>query len=176
MGSKEELLGHVFERTIESFRTGLRRIIAQDMPAQEKLLRIIRYQVTLLADHMPFLTVFFSEETGLPVELARRVAREKRDYDHAIEAVVREGIAEGRIRDVPPTLLVFALLGLCNWLYKWYRPDGRLTADQIADVFADLLERGYLQPSSAGESVGEGLRRIEGRFAKLQHARGRRSR
>lgn len=34
---------------------------------------------------------------------------------------------------------------MCNWLYKWYRPDGKLAPEQIADVFVDLLEGGYLR-------------------------------
>ncbi|MGH7278981.1 MAG: TetR/AcrR family transcriptional regulator, partial [Candidatus Rokuibacteriota bacterium] len=120
VGGKEELLSLVFERTIESFRTGLRQIIEQRLPADEKLRRIIRYQVTLLAGHLPFLTVFFSEEAGLPAPMAARAARAKRDYDSAIERVVRDGIHDGLVRDLPPTLVVFGILGMCNWLHTWY--------------------------------------------------------
>ena len=38
-------------------------------------------------------------------------------------------------------LVVFGLLGMCNWLHKWYRPDGKRTPTEIADVFVALLER-----------------------------------
>src|SRR5574337_904895 len=77
VSSKEELLWRVFERTIAAFRTGLRQITDQALPSDEKLRRIIRYQVSLLAGHQPFLTVFFGEEASLPAELVRRVAQEK---------------------------------------------------------------------------------------------------
>jgi len=170
VSSKEELLCRVFERTIETFRTGLRQIIAQDLPADEKLRRIIRYQVTLLTSHLPFLTVFFSEESGLPAHMAKRVAQEKREYDRAIEKVVRDGIVEGRFRDLPPTLLVFALLGMCNWLYKWYRPDGKLTPDEIASIFVDLLEQGYLRRQREGpDPILRALQRLEGRITQLDY-------
>ena len=65
VSSKEELLSLVVERTIDEFQQGLRRIIAEHRPADDTLRRIIRYQVTLLAEICP-LTVFFSEEGGLP--------------------------------------------------------------------------------------------------------------
>lgn len=170
VSSKEELLVRVFERTIDSVRTGLRAIVKQELPADEKLRRIIRYQVRLLASHLPFLVVFFSEESRLPPAMARRVAREKRQYDRAVERVVRQGIAEGRLRNLPPTLLVFALLGACNWLHKWYRPAGRLSPDAIADIFVDLLERGYLARDAAkeGRGVAAALRGVEARLAALE--------
>ncbi len=168
--SKEELLCRMFERTIRSFRAGLRHVVEQPLPADEKLRRIIRYQVTQVATQLPLLRVFFSEEGSLPTAMARRVAREKREYDRAIERVVGEGIAEGRVRKLPPTLLVFGLLGLCNWLHKWYRPEGPLAPDEIARVLTDLLERGYLEPppgTPGGELAGR-LDRIDRRLATLE--------
>lgn len=168
---KEELLWRVFEQTLKSFRGGLRKIVDQPLSADEKLRRIVHHQVELLSSHLPFLTVFFSEESELPPELAKRIAREKREYDRAIERVVREGIEEGIVRKLPPTLLVFAVLGMCNWLYKWYRPQGVLTPPQIADVFVGLLERGYLirgNEEARHDQVLSALRRVEERLA--EHA------
>lgn len=173
VSGKEELLSLVFERTIEAFRTGLRQIVEQRLPADEKLRRIVRYQVTLLAGHRPFLTVFFSEEHGLPAAMAARAARAKREYDRAIERVVRDGVREGLFRDLPATLVVFGILGMCNWLYKWHRPDGPASPDEIADVFVDLLERGYLAFPAAPrpDRVAQALERIEARLARLGRRR-----
>jgi AcrR family transcriptional regulator len=170
VSSKEELLCQVFERTIDSFRAGLRRIVEPELPADETLRRILRYQVELLASHLPFLTVFFSEEGGLPPEMARRVAREKREYDRAIERVVRAGVRQGLLRELPPTLLVFALLGMCNWLHKWYRPEGELAPGEIAAFFVDLAEHGYLRQGQkpGAESIARALQGVEGRLARLE--------
>jgi AcrR family transcriptional regulator len=174
VSSKEELLSLVVERTIDEFQQGLRRIIAEHRPADDTLRRIIRYQVTLLAEHLPFLTVFFSEEGGLPAPMAARSARAKREYDQAIERVVREGIEAGLFRDLPPNLVVFGLLGMCNWLHKWYRPDGKRSAEEIADVFVALLERGYLSPAPDARPADDTLSRIEARLGRLETALGAR--
>jgi TetR/AcrR family transcriptional regulator, cholesterol catabolism regulator len=169
VSSKEELLSLVVERIIDRFQQGLRRIIAERRPADETLRRIVQYQVTLLAEHLPFLTVFFSEESGLPAPMAARATRAKREYDLAIARVVRDGVEAGLLRDLPPRLVVFGLLGMCNWLHKWYRPDGKRSADEIADVFVALLERGYLaQPAAADDA----LVRIDRRLARLEAALG----
>jgi hypothetical protein len=56
---------------------------------------------------------------------------------------------------------------MCNWLHKWYRPDGKRSAAEIADVFVALLERGYLaQPAQRDDA----LARIEERLARLEAA------
>jgi TetR/AcrR family transcriptional regulator, cholesterol catabolism regulator len=164
VSSKEELLSLVVERIIDEFQGGLRRIIAERRPANQTLRRIIHYQVELLAEHLPFLTVFFSEESGLPAPMAARATRAKREYDQAIERVVREGVEAGLLRDLPPRLVVFGLLGMCNWLHKWYRPDGKRSAAEIAEVFVALLEHGYLAQPTAGDDVLAGIDRRLGRL------------
>lgn len=171
---KEELLCRVFERTAEASRSGLRRIVEQDLPVDEKLRRIIAFQVALLANQAPFLTVFFGEESGLPPAMARRVVREKRAHDEAIGRVVQQGIEAGRFRPIDARLLVFAIDGMCNWMTKWYRPQGALRPEDIAAVFVDLLEHGYLvRPAAPADGeVGPALRRIEARLARLERRHG----
>jgi len=176
VSSKEELLSLVVERTIDEFQRGLRRIVADRRPADQTLRRIVHYQVSLLAEHLSFLTVFFSEESGLPAPMAARATRAKREYDQTIERVVREGVEAGLLRDLPPRLVVFGLLGMCNWLHKWYRPDGKRTAAEIADVFVTLLERGYLTEPAAPRTDADALARIERRLARLEDALGKRRR
>jgi AcrR family transcriptional regulator len=173
VGSKEDLLSLVVERIIEEFQRGLRRIIAARRPADDTLRRIVHYQVELLAAHLPFLTVFFSEESGLPAPMAARATRAKREYDQAIERVVREGVEAGLLRDLPPRLVVFGLLGMCNWLHTWYRPDGKRSAGEIADVFVALLEHGYLAAPAGERGASEALARIDRRLARLERGLGR---
>jgi hypothetical protein len=41
-------------------------------------------------------------------------------------------------------LISKALLGVLNWTITWYREDGPLSAEQIADQFTDLFFAGLL--------------------------------
>ena len=180
VASKEDLLWAVFERTLAAFRRGLADIVEQDLAPDEKLRRIVRHQVQLLTSNLPFLTVFFSEESGLSPHLAARVAREKREYDRTIERVVRQGIREGLVRELSPTLLVFGLLGMAGWLYKWYRPEGALGPEKISAFFVDLLERGYLREEARPDAdrLTRALEAMERRLARMERGlaegRGRR--
>jgi AcrR family transcriptional regulator len=166
--SKEELLIRVFERSIAIFQRGLRQICAQDVPPEEKLRQIIRHQVRLMADHRNFLSVFFSEESHLPPEMAQRARSERRTYDALIEEVIREGVEAGRLAPLPPKLLSFALLGMCNWMYQWYQPDGPLAAEEVARIFTTIVEHGYLRGDPQQEMLTR-LERIETELSDLRH-------
>jgi AcrR family transcriptional regulator len=165
--SKEELLIRVFERSIAIFQRGLQQICAQEVPPEEKLRQIIRHQIRLMADHRNFLSVFFSEEGNLPPEMARRARTERRVYDELIESVIREGVATGRLAPLPAKLVSFALLGMCNWLYQWYQPEGSWSVDEVARIFINLVEHGYLSHDPQQEILKR-LEQVETALAELR--------
>ena len=91
-------------------------------------------------------SVFFTEENQLPEKEFRKIRREKKKYTRIVEEIIEEGISKGLFRKSDPKLQAFALIGMCNWVYKWYKPGpGSYTPEQIADYFVGLLERGYLK-------------------------------
>ena len=56
------------------------------------------------------------------------------------QAVTREQPIREALVD--PRLTTLAVLGMCNWAYQWYRPDGPLESGEIAAFFFDLLLNG----------------------------------
>lgn len=167
--SKEELLAAIFHRTISLFERDLTaiRTSGEDPPAQ--LRRVMRVHVGAVIAQRSFLVVFFSEEANLPPALSRAIRRRKARYDRIVRAIVERGIRDGSLRPVNARLLVFALLGMANWVYQWYDPAGAWDADAIADAFVALAESGYLATKAARErDVAQALDRIEAELARLR--------
>ena len=142
--SKDELLRRMYQQVTSSTQAAIERIAAEDIPVPEKLRRIIRYQVTYLAAHKPLVQVFFSELFSLPPAMGRSVTRANRAYSEVIERVVAEGVRTGELIPLDPKRFTYALVGMCNWMYRWYRPEGKWTPDVIAEEFIRVLESGYL--------------------------------
>jgi AcrR family transcriptional regulator len=141
--SKEALLAAIFHRTMALFERELAHVRACRLPPDEELRRVIRHHVRTVVAERSFLTVFFEEEAHLPRHLGRAITRRKASYDRILLGIVEAALARARRIDVPPRLLVFALLGMSNWVYTWYRPGRGWTPDAIADAFIALIERGY---------------------------------
>ena len=39
-------------------------------------------------------------------------------------------------------IAMLGMIGMCNYLFRWYRPDGRLTPDQVADELIEMIMQG----------------------------------
>jgi TetR/AcrR family transcriptional regulator, cholesterol catabolism regulator len=168
-GSKEDLLAAIFHRTMSMFERDLLAIRSGTEPPAAQLRRVIRFHVSAVIAERSFLAVFFGEETNLPPRLGRAIRRRKARYDGTVLTIVRNGLRKGELRTTNPRLLVYALLGMANWLYQWYDPAGEWTADAIADGFIELVESGYLAtPQSTHRLVAKSLRQIEGDLARLR--------
>jgi AcrR family transcriptional regulator len=63
----------------------------------------------------------------------------KRRIDRAFRDAIRRGIADGSIAPCDVKLTAFAILGALNWIGHWYKLDGALSPEQIANDFAIRL-------------------------------------
>jgi len=91
-------------------------------------------------------SIFFGMENELSSKYYKKVLEWKKQYNEIIESTIQEGMKKGLIKDVyPPKLLVFAIIGMCSWLYKWYKPNGKWSGDDISRQFSRLFEEGYLE-------------------------------
>lgn len=80
----------------------------------------------------------------------QRARREKRDYNERLEELYRRGIEEGVFADLPPNLVVFAVTGMTNWMYRWYDPSGRYDPDELSAFILRVAQHGYLaEPGQA---------------------------
>ncbi len=149
--SKEELLFIIYTQALNSIFEETNRISVMDLPPDEKLRQIIRNHIkNIIIKNLPLFTVFFTEENQLPEKYYRMVRDKKREYDLIIQGIIEEGISLGIFEEGDPRLIVYAIVGMCNWIYKWYQPKARYSADEIADHFVRLIERGFLRRRDQG--------------------------
>jgi len=77
--------------------------------------------------------------------LRRRINTRKKDYIHFVESLMAD---VQRVRQakgsVSPRAAAFALLGMINWIYQWYKPEGNLQANNLVPQFTDLVLGGIL--------------------------------
>lgn len=168
--SKEELLEAIFDHSLSAYQHGLEAILAADLPRREKLRRVVAHQVASLTADQPAIRVFFSEEKTLPPQLGQHVQEVHRKIDRLLEQEIARGIEHDEIIDVDPRLLMYAFVGMCNWLYRWYRPGGTITPEMIVETFTRILESGCLRAQAEPEetSTSERLRRLEDRVGAIQ--------
>lgn len=139
ISSKEELLAGIMEEALNQYNRRLEAIVASDQPIREKIKAAIRTHFLGIAENLDMLTIFFRESYALTPEQAATVNRETHRYNDAFEKLLTEAMAAGFLRPMDPKLANRAVLGACNWFYRWYNPQGTRSLDELADFFVDTM-------------------------------------
>jgi AcrR family transcriptional regulator len=147
--SKDEILFHIMSHamqiTEERVINVVRRVDSARLDgAEERLRMLIRLHIeVVLSPEDREITVMLHENHPLPPALRRKINGRKKDYVHFVEHLVAD---VQRKRNSPssvtPRAAAFALLGMINWIYQWYKPDGPLTGDALVKQYTDIFFRG----------------------------------
>ena len=124
---------------------------AAGIPDPEARLRfMIAAHARLVTRGQGAITILVDEITALTPAQSRKITRRKREYFDRLRDVLEELKAEGKLHDVNTTAAAFSLLGMINWLSRWFRPDGPLTAEQAADEITQIALHGLFRPEKRG--------------------------
>ena len=94
--------------------------------------------------------VVFLHEWRFLSDARRSEMADRRDaYEALFRAVIAEGAAAGEFARVDARMSAMVILSALNGIASWYRPDGELTPDQIAEQYADLFLRSLACPPDA---------------------------
>jgi len=138
--SKERLLAQICDELLAPLLAQARPILVRDAPASARLRDLMRVWLEHIESHRDHMLVFGQERQVIEREPRWREIRAQRRafealLDDLLEGVEREGAAAFPDRG----LALLALLGMVNYTPQWLRPDGRLSAAEIADGYCALL-------------------------------------
>lgn len=137
--SKETILWEIFDRTMSTAERRMQELMQEEMDSVSRLKKIIINQIKNYQDEIPFMKVFFSEKHHLPPEKLEEITYRQRRYVDTISEVIREGITQGKFKDINPHVVTYGIIGMCNWMCHWYNMGGALKPEQIAEIFENLI-------------------------------------
>jgi AcrR family transcriptional regulator len=140
ISSKEELLYLVVREPILRLYDQVEQIVKATEPARVKIERALHAHLAAFDDNYPHMFVYVQELQNLVVVLQDKLRESPRHYQHLWEDILQQGVASKELRadlDVPAT--VFMILGMCNWLHRWYRKGGRLETSALATQYARAI-------------------------------------
>jgi AcrR family transcriptional regulator len=160
--SKEKLLEAIIEELTLSSERELARIAREKQGEPEEALRLVVRTTTLwLLDHQVFFRVLDRSESDLPADLKAANETSKRKNLAHLVGIIEHGIAVGKFRPIDPHVAALAVAGMRNWAAWWYKPGGRLTATEIADLLAEMAVRSVRRVDahrSRSEKIHDALR------------------
>ena len=145
VSSKQEILLALLDRALEMLFEQVNVVANQPLPADEKLRQMVQVYLRLLADNSDLSAVLLFEHRSLePAQHKRHIPNRDR-FEMLWRDVLDDGVQDGLFDCADTALAVRALMGILNWTLTWYRPNGSLSIDQIADQYTSLLLTGLLK-------------------------------
>jgi len=141
IGSKDRLLFEIVTLPALEALEEAERIVAEPIGAEEKLRRLSRLTMRTIAAQLPEWTVFFRDIGALRQPLRREALAARDAFEQVWAGAIAQGVAEGTFRELDP-IVVKGMLGMHNYAHVWIRLRGRLTPEQIADEFCEVLLSG----------------------------------
>lgn len=141
IGSKENLLYEISIRHVYRMVEEGEEILASDMPADEKFRHLGRHLMAMIAENLPEITVFFHEHRSLSKKHNEELIDIRDQFENVWVRIIDQGVEEGIFRPMPP-VAIKGILGLFNYSYVWFVPDGRETPEHVADIFVDMAISG----------------------------------
>ena len=142
--SKDEILFHIMSHAMDITEERVINAARRIEGAEERLRTLIRLHIeVVLSEEDREITVMLHENHPLPLALRRKINGRKKDYVHFVENLVADVQRQrNSTSQVTPRAAAFALLGMINWIYQWYKADGSLTGDAIVRQYTDIFFRG----------------------------------
>jgi AcrR family transcriptional regulator len=142
--SKDEILFEIMDHAMEITQERVINPVRGIADAEERLRALIRLHIeVVLSPRDREITVMLHENHPLPPALRKRINSRKKEYVHFLENLMAEAqkvrhphSTKGK---VSPRAAAFALLGMLNWIYQWYKPEGDLQAQNLIPQFTELI-------------------------------------
>ena len=138
--SKEDLLLEIMNYGMDIFEERVLLPVLTIADPVERLKACMERNIFLVTEGWSKeVTIILHEHETLTGDARLQINARKKRYVHFLESSFEEAMREGRIRKVEPRVAAFSFLGMVLWIYKWFRPDGKIPSDQLAREMQDLF-------------------------------------
>ena len=153
--NRREILLEVILPQSKSLLAGLRNILNSGQDSNEKLHAAIRNHLESFNPNYLEMTVALREDHFIEEkEKLDELRKTWNTYNDCWTRLIREGQRSGAFNaQLNPKMVSFGVLGMCNWLSRWYNPKMTITIKEIVEIYFHMIAFGIGSESAAGQST-----------------------
>lgn len=143
--SKQALLVEIMDSHMRQLNTSLERILAQPVSVSERLYEAIANHIRLHTTYKAEFFIIDTEIRALEGENREGILALRDQYEHLLQSLLQEGIDQGILRPSDVKVTSYAVIAMCTEVASWFRSPGRLTVQQVIDIYSQIITEGLVQ-------------------------------
>ena len=143
--SKEHLLYTVLDYGLDLTEAYVMKPLEEVADPLERLRKMIdlHLRVVLEARNLEITGLLHECKTLSDVD-STKINQRKKKYVQMTTNLIADVLKKYNVKGVNPKIAAFALLGMLNWTYQWYKASGSIRLDEIVSSFQQMFLDGIL--------------------------------
>ena len=146
--NKEDLLFTIIDSIGNDLLVMLKKAQDEFDDPTEGLREMLSRHIALTEKKKNRVKVYVVEQHNLSTRFKKIIYKQHREIYDVYVNQLRELQRLGVISPESLSVTAFAMFGMINWCYRWYRDDGRLTIEDVAQRLIDLFFHGIMKPGT----------------------------
>ena len=155
--NKQALLVEIMETHMRQLNTNLEHIVLQKDSVQQRLHAAIANHIRLHTTYKSEFFIIDTEIRALEGENRDHILSLRDQYESLIQDLLEEGMEQGVFRHSDVKVSSYAIIAMCTEVAAWFRPGGRLTVQQVIDIYSQMITQGLLAVRESAEMPGESV-------------------
>lgn len=147
ISSKGSLLYQIMEQVMLDVLEEQRAVAGID-DVVERMRSLVYHHVRFHGQRAQEVFIGNSELRSLSRQQRTRILALRKEYEQLFQKELEEGIGQGKFLPVDVKIVSYGLIAMATWVSSWYSPRGRLSLEEIADIYAGLALRGIWNPEA----------------------------
>ena len=155
--SKQALLVEVMETHMRQLNANLEQIVSKQDTVQQRLYEAISNHIRLHTTYKSEFFIIDTEIRALEGENRGEVLALRDQYEDLFQKLLREGMEQGVLRQTDVKVSSYAIIAMCTEVAQWFRPSGRLSVQQVIEIYNQMVTEGLLLIKDLAEKQGESV-------------------
>jgi len=155
--SKQALLVEVMETHMRQLNANLEQIVSKQDTVQQRLYEAISSHIRLHTTYKSEFFIIDTEIRSLKGENRGEVLALRDQYEDLFQKLLREGMEQGVLRQTDVKVSSYAIIAMCTEVAQWFRPSGRLSVQQVIEIYNQMVTEGLLLIKDLAEKQGESV-------------------
>ena len=142
--SKQALLVEIMESHMRQLNADLERFISKPHTVQHCLYLAISNHILLHTTYKSEFFIIDTEIRALESDNRKSILALRDCYEELIQGLLREGMEQEVLRQTDVKIASYAIIAMCTEVAQWFKPSGRLSVQQVIEIYFRMITEGLL--------------------------------